>query len=78
MKMNSESLVHLVIATVSGICVVIVFAYSTFATIRYVDDKAATLERSIAEMKADAHDTKQMVIELYRDQMGKNPRLESE
>jgi len=50
-----------------------VWAYTTFATFKYVDDKHADVQKNISELKDDARDTKSMVMDLYRDELGHEP-----
>lgn len=54
------------VALVLGLLSALVFTFTTFATIKYVDDKHAAVSDTLREIKADQKEIKDMVFKLYQ------------
>lgn len=51
-------------AIVAGICV---WAYTSFATVQYVDIKHDEVKTDVQEIKQDLKDVKSLLIEIYKN-----------
>ncbi len=66
------------LALMGTVCAVIVFIFSTFATIGYVNTLHEQVVKSMDKISVDTKDTKVMIIDMYRDQLKKLPPKSAE